>query len=91
VTNWVQIRLKLFKTDPDLGGSNGLIQSASIFEIITQVFILVKEHGQCETLPYRMLVGGGGCVWVQTKAALLTARRGSNKGNSVCCKHTIIT
>jgi hypothetical protein len=33
----------------------------------------VKEHGQCETAPYRLLVGGGGTVWVQTKAAVINA------------------
>ncbi len=30
----------------------------------------MKEHRQCETAPYCLLVGGGGTVWVQTKAAL---------------------
>jgi hypothetical protein len=34
---------------------------------------LVKEHGQCETAPYRLLVGGGGTVLVQTKAAIINA------------------
>ena len=53
--------------------------------------VAVKEHGQCETLPYRLLVGGGGAVWVQTKATIVHARRSSNKANSVVCKHAVIT
>ena len=60
-------------------------------ELCSPVVCAVREHGQCETLPYRLLVGGGGSVWVVTKASLITARRGSNKGNSVLCRHAIIT
>lgn len=67
-----------------------LVHSQDIHSVMP-AFKNLKEHGQCETLPYRLLVGGGGSVWVQTKAALVTARRGSNKGNTVCCRHTIIT
>ncbi len=66
----------------------------ALFVIVNRYFLslfLVKEHGQCETAPYRLLVGGGGTVWVQTKAAVINARRGSNKGNSVLCRHAIIT
>ncbi len=65
----------------------------ALFVIVNRYFFLclVKEHGQCETAPYRLLVGGGGTVWVQTKAAVINARRGSNKGNSVLCRHAIIT
>jgi len=45
----------------------------------------VKDHGQCSTPMYRLLCGGGGWCWVQTKACLILSRRGSNKPDLITC------
>jgi hypothetical protein len=81
-TVWVQTKAALI---------NALFVIAIVSLTATFFLCSVKEHGQCETAPYRLLVGGGGTVWVQTKAAVINARRGSNKGNSVLCRHAVIT
>ena len=50
----------------------------------------VKEHGRIESPVYRLLCGGGGWVWAQTRAWLGVSRRGSTKPPSVTAKTTQI-
>ena len=50
----------------------------------------VKEHSQMETPVYRLLCGGGGWVWVQTRACLSANRRGSSKPGAVTVTTTQI-
>eukprot|EP00092_Neocalanus_flemingeri_P000879 GFUD01000936.1.p1 GENE.GFUD01000936.1~~GFUD01000936.1.p1 ORF type:complete len:1030 (+),score=208.67 GFUD01000936.1:83-3172(+) len=58
---------------------------------IQKAFLILKEHGQCETSPYRLLCYGGGYAWVQTKACLGSIRRGSSKGQTISCSHQQIS
>ena len=45
----------------------------------------VREHGQVSSPVYRLLCGGGGWVWVQTRAWLGAGRRGSCRPSLVTC------
>lgn len=60
-------------------------------QMVQKAFTRLCDQGECQTEPYRFLVGGGGWVWVQTRANLVIVRKGSSKGNSVCCTHTAIS
>eukprot|EP00092_Neocalanus_flemingeri_P001274 GFUD01001360.1.p1 GENE.GFUD01001360.1~~GFUD01001360.1.p1 ORF type:complete len:799 (+),score=187.71 GFUD01001360.1:67-2463(+) len=59
--------------------------------IVQKAFKNLKDHGQCETSPYRLLCCGGGYAWVQTKACLATTRRGSCKGQTISCSYQQIS
>merc|ERR1719187_2447485 len=71
------------------------LNGVSFFELVhamdlinvQKAFRNLRDHGQCETPPYRLLCYTGGYAWVQTKACLATARRGCNKGQTISCSH----
>jgi len=81
------------------GYSSSKLIGISFFELVhaqdimnvQKAFKNLKECGQCETSPYRLLCYGGGYAWVQTKACLATARRGCNKGQTISCSHQQIS
>jgi len=81
------------------GYSSSKLIGISFFELVhaqdignvQKSFKNLKECGQCETSPYRLLCYGGGYAWVQTKACLATARRGCNKGQTISCSHQQIS
>lgn len=58
---------------------------------VQKAFKNLVELGQCETPLYRLLCHGGGYVWLQTKACLTIARRGTNKGQNILCRHQQIS
>jgi len=58
---------------------------------VSAVLAKLAEHTHVETDPYRMLVGGGGYVYVETTGAYVTPRRGSSKGTTILLRHSIIT
>jgi len=60
-------------------------------EPVLKAFKNLKEHGQCESPIFRMLCGGGGWCWVQTRACLTSSRRGSVKPHSITCATTPIS
>jgi len=60
-------------------------------EPVLKAFKNLKDHGQCETPIFRMLCGGGGWCWVQTRACLTSSRRGSVKPHSITCATTPIS
>ena len=47
----------------------------------------VRELGQCETPAYRLLCGGGGWCWLQTRAGLSASRRGTTRATTLTCSH----
>jgi len=51
----------------------------------------IEEFGHCETGAYRLLVGGGGYVWVISRGQTITPRKGSNKESTVLLSHSLIT
>ena len=51
----------------------------------------VREHGQVSSPAYRLLCGGGGWVWVQTRAWLGAGRRGSSRPSLVTCSTQQLT
>jgi len=83
----------------EAGYSSAKLMGVSFFELVhahdseavLKAFKNLKEHGQCETPPYRLLCFGGGYLWLQTKACLTTARRGCSKGQTVSCRHQQIS
>ena len=49
----------------------------------------VRQHRQCWTPPYRLLVRGGGYCWLQTKALCnFPAGRESLGGTTIECQHS---
>lgn len=58
---------------------------------VAKAFKNLKEHSQMETPVYRLLCGGGGWVWVQTRACLSANRRGSSKPGAVTVTTTQIS
>lgn len=58
---------------------------------VQKAFLNLKDHGQCETPPYRLLCSGGGFVWVQSKACMASSRRGSSKAQTISCSHQQIS
>lgn len=79
----------------EAGYSPSKLIGVSFFELVhaqdiqnvQMAFKNLKEHGQCETAPYRLLCSGGGYCWITTKACVTTARRGCNKGPTISCSH----
>jgi len=67
-----------------------LVHAQDLINVQT-AFKNLKDHGQCETPPYRLLCYGGGFTWVQTKACLAATRKGSSKEQSVSCSHQQIS
>ena len=59
--------------------------------MILFLMISVREQGQCETPAYRFLAKGGGWAWIKTLAAVSSARRGTNKAQTIICQHHQIT
>ena len=51
----------------------------------------MREHGQVSSPAYRLLCGGGGWVWVQTRAWLGAGRRGSSRPSLVTCSTQQLT
>jgi len=97
------VDMKIMETDNWMasvaGYSFSTLIGSSFFELVHALDIVsvqkafknLKEHGQCETCPYRLLCYTGGYAWVQTKACLATARRGCNKGQTISCSHQQIS
>jgi len=93
------VDMKILETDSWMvsvaGYSPSRLSGVSFFELVhaldlvnlQKAFRNLREQGQCETAPYRLLCYTGGYTWVQTKACLTTARRGCNKGQSISCSH----
>jgi len=93
------VDMKIIETDNWMasvaGYGHSKLNGISFFELVhaldlvnvQKAFKNLKEHGQCETAPYRLLCYTGGFAWVQTKACLATARRGCNKGQTISCSH----
>jgi len=58
---------------------------------IQEAFTQLREQGQCQTAPYRLLVKGGGYCWLQTRASCRQPRRGSGRGPTIQCQHSQLT
>jgi len=67
-----------------------LVHSIDLPQVET-AFRNLREHGQCWTPPYRLLVRGGGFCWLQTRAVCKPARRGSGRGTYIQCQHNQLT
>jgi len=67
-----------------------LIHSIDLPQVGTS-FRNLREHGQCWTPPYRLLVRGGGFCWLQTRALCKPARRGSGRSTYIHCQHNQLT
>ena len=58
-------------------------------EEVSYIFVFtVKELGEMETLPYRLLVGGRGFVWLTTVAWVEKQKKSSD---IIHCIHTAIS
>jgi len=81
------------------GYNCAMLTGASFFSLVhtadigpvSKAFKKLKEHGQMESPVYRLLCGGGGWVWVQTRACLSVSRRGSSKPSAVTATTTQIS
>lgn len=51
----------------------------------------LAENVNCESEVYRLLVAGGGYVYIQTTATYVTSRKGSAKGTTILLKHSLLT
>jgi len=97
------VDMRFMETDPWMSVvasySTNSLMGVSFFELVhaqdivnvQKAFKNLKDHGQCETPPYRLLCYGGGFAWVQTQACLAATRRGSSKGQTVSCSHQQIS
>ena len=54
-------------------------------------FIVVRDVGEMETLPYRLLLGGGGYIWLTTVAWLEKHQKMKNSCEHIHCIHTVVS